>query len=94
MNKKDFQRIVAIVGVSIHRINPCHLMGDGFPDDEFDSEIISIAKQLDRCNSGRDVAHAIARTLNSSFNENHQPQEFTNEGDIIYKGLIESGLKQ
>ena len=82
-----------IVRESIHRINPYHLMEDGNPDDEFDPEIKAIAKQLERCNSGRDIAHAIARVLNSAFNESHQPEEFLQEGDIIHKGLITNGLK-
>ena len=93
MKKMDYEKSLEIVRDSIHRINPYHLMEEGFPDDEFDREISSIAKQLERCNSGKDVSHTIARVLNSAFNENHQAEEFIEEGNIIFKGLEQNGLK-
>ena len=75
-NKKHFQIAEKIVRESIFRINPYSLLSDGGPDDEFDSEIMAIVGQLNRCGSGRDVAHAIARILNSSFSKKYEPSEF------------------
>lgn len=93
MNKKDFKKCVEIVRESIHRIDPYSLLDGGSPDDEFDSEISSIASQLDRVGSGRDAAHTIARVLNSSFSESHKPEEFEVEGNIIFEALVKNGLK-
>jgi len=93
MNKKDFKKCIEIVRESIHRIDPYCLLDGGSPDDEFDSEISSIVSQLDRSGSGRDVAHSIARVLNSSFSESHRPEEFEVEGNMIFEALVKNGLK-
>lgn len=60
MNKKQASKAIEIVKESIHRVDPFSLISTGSPEDEFDSEILSITSQLERCNSGRDVSHAIA----------------------------------
>ncbi|MCA9423304.1 MAG: hypothetical protein H6940_05280 [Burkholderiales bacterium] len=93
MNKKEFSKALNIVRKSIHRIDPYSLLAGGSPDDEFDSEINAITSQLQRCGSGKDVADAIARVLNSSFSEKHNPEEYEEEGNCIYKALVENGLK-
>jgi hypothetical protein len=93
-NKKQFQIAEKIIREAITRIDPYSLLADGSPDDEFDSEITAIVGQLNRCNSSKDVAHAIARVLNSSFCEKHQPEEFEDEGLIIYKSLVQHGIKE
>ena len=77
---------------SIHRIDPYSLLAGGSPDDEFDSEINSIVGQLQRCGSGRDVAHAIASILTSSFGEKFEPSEFESEGQHIYAELQRNEL--
>ncbi len=93
MKNKEFSKALNIVRESIHRIDPYSLLEGGSPDDEFDSEINAIASQLQRCGSGKDIAHAIARVLNSAFSEKYKPEEYENEGNLIYKALIENGLK-
>ncbi len=93
MKKKEIAKALNIVKESIHRIDPYSLLEGGSPDDEFDSEINAITSQLQRCGSGKDVAHTIARVLNSAFSENHKPEEFEEEGNFIYKTLVENGLK-
>jgi len=69
------------------------LLEGGSPEDEFDSEINSITSQLQRCNSGVDVAHVISRVLNSSFSEKHTPNLYEEEGNIIFEALVKNGLK-
>jgi hypothetical protein len=90
--KKDYKKTQEIVREAIHRIDPYALLAGGSPDDEFDSEIISIVGQLQRCGSGKDIAHAIARVLTSSFGEKFEPSEFETEGEHIYAELQQSGL--
>ncbi len=93
MKQKTFTTARNIVRTSIHRIDPYSLLEGGSPEDEFDSEINSITSQLQRCHSGKDVSHAIARVLNSAFSEKYLPEEFEKEGNIIYNSLIENQLK-
>ncbi len=93
MNKKELTKTLSIVRESIHRIDPYSLLEGGSQKDEFDSEINLITSQLQRCNSGNDVAHAISRVLNSSFSEKHKPDQFEEEGNFIYKALVKNGLK-
>lgn len=93
MKKKEFKICLKIVRESVHRIDPYCLLEGGSPDDEFDSEINSIASQLPRCGSGKDVAHTIARVLNNAFSEKHKPEEFEAEGRKIFEALVENGIK-
>ncbi len=87
MTKQDYKIGLEIVREEIHRIDPYSLLEGGCPEDEFDSEIASIANQLTRCKSGKDVAHAITRVLNSSFGEKHKPSEFEDAGTAIFEKL-------
>ena len=93
MNKKELSKALNIVRESIRRIDPYSLLEGGSPNDEFDSEINAITSQLQRCGSGKDVAHVIARVLNSAFSEKYEPEEFEDEGNTIFKALVENGLK-
>ena len=93
MNKKEAAKATSIVREAIFRIDPYCLLSSGGPEDELDSEILSITSQLQRCGSGRDVAYAITRVLNSSFSQSHKFEEFEQEGIKIYKALVENGLK-
>jgi hypothetical protein len=86
-NKQDYKLAENIVREAIHKIDPYSLLEGGAPSDEFDSEISSVTNQLQRCNSGKDVANAIARTLTSSFGEKFQSSELENEGNSIYAEL-------
>ena len=92
MNKEQAKIAIEIVREAMNRINPYNLLEDG-NDDELDSEIMSITSQLQRCGSGRDVAHAFCRVLNSAFNEKDEPELYFKEGEIIYKALKENGIK-
>ncbi|MGV6852293.1 MAG: hypothetical protein ACWA5R_08990 [bacterium] len=92
MKRNEIEKSVEIVRKGIFRINPFNLL-EHEQDDELDSEILSIASQLQRCRSGRDVSHAIARVLNSAFSEKFQPEEFEHEGSLIYQELLANGIK-
>ena len=87
MNKENYKATIKIVRDSMTRIDPFNLLSGGAPDDEFDSEIISIVGLSKNCVSGLDIAHAIANVLNKSFNENYSYTEFEKEGNLIYKSL-------
>ncbi|MHA2220025.1 MAG: hypothetical protein ACXACY_29385 [Candidatus Hodarchaeales archaeon] len=93
MKKKEFTKAIRIVRESVHRIDPYSLLAGGSPDDEFDSEINEITSELQHCSSGKDVAHTIANVLNRAFSEKYKPEEFEEEGNSIYKSLVENGLK-
>ena len=68
-------------------------MDSGSPDDECDSEIMEIKSQLVHCHSGKDIAHAISKVLNSSFTKRHKPEHFEEDGNIIFMALVDNGLK-
>ena len=91
-NKYKLKQTHKIVQEAIHRVDPFGLLASGSPDDEFDSEINSIVKQLSRCNSSKDIAYTIARVLNSSFSENYTYENFEKESNIIYNNLSTKGL--
>lgn len=84
---QDFISAENIVRVAIHRIDPYGLLEGGASHDEFDSEIRSITNQLRRCKTESDIAHAIARTLTSSFGKKCKPIEFKEEANYVFLRL-------
>ena len=88
--QQDFILAEKIVRAAIHRIDPYGLLEGGSPEDEFDSEIRSITNQLQRCKTESDIAHAIARTLTSSFGEKFDPSEFREESNRVFLELKEN----
>jgi hypothetical protein len=61
--KRDYQQAFARMKAVIHRWDPYGLLGMGAPEDEFDSEIITLVRQLDRIQSASDAAEAISRVF-------------------------------
>lgn len=73
--KRIFERASPICRSVIHEWDPYGLLKGGAPDDEFDSEIKAIVKQLDRINSPTDAAHLISRVISSAFEPKLFPVE-------------------
>lgn len=69
MKLKNKNKSFEIIKSGIHEIDPYCLLKGGAPDDEFDSEINSIVKQLHKCYNPKDLAQIIAQILSSSFGE-------------------------
>ena len=93
MNKIEITKTLSIVRETIRRLDPYSLLEGGSPEAEFDSEINLISSQLQGCKSGNDVACTISSVLNSAFSEKYKPELFSEEGNQIYKALVENGLK-
>ena len=93
MNTKRYHKeVFLIVKKEIAKADPYSLLELGAPEDEFDSEVKSIIRQLSRCKSAIDISHAIARTFNSSFSKNFKPEDFVQEGNEIYDKLKNLGI--
>jgi hypothetical protein len=90
---EQYTHTLNIVKESIHRIDPYGLLASGCPQDEFDSEIRAITLQIPRCESSKDIAHAIARVINSSFSLETKPEEFELESEWIFAMLIKHKTK-
>jgi hypothetical protein len=67
MNAKDWKGAVEIARSIINEWDPHALLASGAPDDEFESEIASIVRQLPRIRSRNDAVLAIARVFSSAF---------------------------
>ena len=93
MNKKnEYKKAFSIVKQVIAKIDPYSLLETGSPQDEFDSEVGSIVKQLPRCKSSIDIAHTIARVLTSSFGDKFEPDEFKEYSEELFNSLKDHGL--
>ena len=90
--KQDFKHAVEILREAINEIDPYSLLASGSPDDEFENEINSIASQLSSCESGKDIAHTIARVFTSSFGEEFESSQFLSEGEDVYTKLQSNDL--
>ena len=58
-----------IVKEAIDDFDVFEFLKTGAPDDEYDPEIKSIIRQLDRCTSSLDISYTISRVFNSYFDE-------------------------
>ncbi len=87
-------RRFAVVRDVIHEWDPYLLLAGGAPNDEFDSEIRSIVKQIPRIGSANDAAGAVSRVFMSAFSNDAR---FSTEncaavGAKLYAALEENGL--
>jgi hypothetical protein len=90
---KQYIKTLDIVKESINRIDPYGLLASGSPKNEFDFEIRTITLQIPRCQSSKDVAHVIARVINSSFSLDRKIEEFELESEWIFAMLIKHKIK-
>jgi 3-methyladenine DNA glycosylase/8-oxoguanine DNA glycosylase len=90
--KKDYTEAFSIIKKAIAKADPYSLLESGSPEDEFDSEVSSIVRQLTRCKTAVDITHAIARTFNSSFSDKFKPEDFIEQGTEIFNKLKENDL--
>jgi Domain of unknown function (DUF1871) len=91
--KLRYKELLALVGKVIADWDPYGLLAGGAPDDEFSSEIASVAAQVPRIKSSTDAAHAVSRVFSSSFD----PEEFEltscyGVGHHLFAALVADGF--
>jgi hypothetical protein len=78
-----------IVKETIDEWNPYTLLGEGAPDDEFDSESRSVAAKINAESSANDIAYIISKVFTSSFGES-----FSYENCIDVANKIKSAMSR
>lgn len=92
MNKAEKKRrytelFNAVRGV-IHKWDPYGLLALGCPNNEFDSEISSVVRQIERIASPQDAAHVLSRIFSSAFQtEGFQVADCVDVGRELYNVL-------
>ena len=95
VKSRERERIFDAVRSVIHEWDPYDLIAGGAPDDEFDSEISAVIRQLDRIRSSRDATHVISRVFSSSFEpELFQIERCQSVGERLYSVLVERGIME
>jgi hypothetical protein len=90
LKKNAWKRVFVVARQVINEWDPYGLMACGCPEDEFDSEVNAVIRQLDRIGSAEDAAQVLSRIFSSSFD----PEPFTIEqcrpaGQRLYQALSE-----
>jgi hypothetical protein len=88
-------RAFQVVKAVIHKWNPYGLIQSCAPDDEFDSEVRSIVRQVHRIRGANDAVHIISRVFSSSF-EAHKfrPEDCKVVGEELFNSLQTNDLLQ
>ena len=95
VKSREREKIFDAVRSVIHEWDPYDLIAGGAPDDEFDSEISAVIRQLDRIRSSRDATHVISRVFSSSFEpELFQIEHCQSVGERLYSVLVERGIME
>ena len=88
MKATHYKRIESIVRRVIHEWDPYSLLAGGAPEDEFDGEIRSVVRQVDRIGSPADAAHLISQVFSSAFEaERFAPADCRESGERLYRAL-------
>lgn len=91
--RAEYERAIAVVRVVIHEYDPYSLIKGGAPDDEWDSEIASVVRQIPRIKSANDASHAVSRIFSSAFqSEGFSPVDCAEVGKQLYTALLDNGL--
>lgn len=91
--KHDYQKGMEVIRAVIHEWDPYGLLASGAPQDEFDSEVASVVRQISRIKSENDAAHVLSRVFSSSFEaEFFEPKHCLKTGTRLYQALKQNGL--
>ena len=93
MKTRKYKLAVQVVGTIINEWDPYSLLAIGCPNDEFDSEIAAVVKEIPRIKSRQDVVFALSRVFSNYF----EPSRFTPDacsdvGTKLFKALSDNGL--
>ena len=91
--RDDYNNAISVVGAVIKSWDPYSLLAAGAPDDEFDSEIASVAAQIPRIASRNDAAHAVSRVFSSAFDpDTFAPEHCSDVGSQLFAALVDAKL--
>jgi len=91
--RKRRKRLEVIFRQVVHEWDPYGLLAMGCPEDEFNSEILSVVRQADRVKSPLDGAHVLSRIFTSAFDpQRFTPGECREPGERLYNGLDDAKL--
>jgi hypothetical protein len=92
-DRKEWKQLEPIVRDVIHKWDPYGLLGDGAPQDEFDSQILTIVGRLRGITTPLGCVVAISDVFSASF----EPERFGMDdgrqvGQNLFDALKEAGL--
>lgn len=95
--RKDTKRRIAqateICRQVVNRWDPYDMIANGAPQSEFESEIASIVRQINRIQSRNDAVHVVSRVFSSSFNrETFDLNACALVGADLHNQLLHAGL--
>jgi hypothetical protein len=87
-------RVHEIVRAIINEWDAYSFFAGGTPDDEYEREIASVTRQMERVRSPHDAIHALSRTFLSSFSDSERfsVEACSDVGTQLYEALQKAGF--
>lgn len=76
-----------IVRNALQKLDPCALLAQGAPEDEFDTEALEICRIINCESSPRNIAEAFAIVLNNAFNWTNDASDYLFIAEEVYTNL-------
>ena len=76
-----------IVRNALQMLDPCDLLAQGAPEDEFDTEALEICRIINCESSPRNIAEAFAIVLNNAFNWTNDASDYLFIAEEVYTNL-------
>ena len=76
-----------IVRNALQKLDPCDLLAQGAPEDEFDTEALEIYRIINCESSPRNIAEAFAIVLNNAFNWTNDASDYLFIAEEVYTNL-------
>lgn len=76
-----------IVRNALQKLDPCDLLAQGAPEDEFDTEALEICRIINCESSPRNIAEAFAIVLNNAFNWTNDASDYLFIAEEVYTNL-------
>jgi len=94
-DRKQWKKVEAVVRAVIHEWDPYGLVGDGGPEDEWDSEILKIVSRVRSIRTPAEAAVAVSDVFSSAFQpEGFQREDCAEIGQRLFDALKEAGLTE
>jgi hypothetical protein len=93
MKEAVYKRALEVVGSVVREWDPYGLIAGGAPEDEFDSEIAAVVRQIPRIKTEKEASLALSRVFSSAFvAERFTPEDCSQAGKKLFAALSASGL--
>jgi hypothetical protein len=91
--RDDYEFALAVVSDAVRHWDPCSLLANGAPEDEFSNEVAAVVTHIPRIHSQEDAAYVLSTIFSEAFQaEGFSIQACASAAESLFNALVHAGL--